>query len=267
MNVLPRGRCLLVPTLHDEPTAYLPAFKLMAQRAREILFLTLAEQRLARKLWGNLPGRVVAMPVETAPVAPAPGLPPFILYCGRIDAAKGCDQLVDFFLRWKQQHPGESAAAAHRRGQDGVAAPPARRLSRFRAGPRKVCAMAAARAFVMPSAWESFSIATLEAMSQGTPALVNGRCEVLADHVRHSRVGQTYHDYDSFCAGLCELSQHTANLQAARNQARNYVLSRYGPERIREILIGAVESTPADAQLAANAEPQLPAGGPDAGRC
>jgi hypothetical protein len=52
---LPAGNALFVPTLHDELPAYLPAFKYAARRAREIVWLTAAEQRVGRKLWGELP--------------------------------------------------------------------------------------------------------------------------------------------------------------------------------------------------------------------
>ena len=56
LQQVPAGRALFAPTLHDELPAYLPAYKYAAQRVREIVWLTAAEQRVGQKLWGDLPG-------------------------------------------------------------------------------------------------------------------------------------------------------------------------------------------------------------------
>src|SRR5262249_41834457 len=107
LGCVPPERALLVPTLHDEPAAYLQAYRAMAQGVRSVLWLTEAEQRLGTRLWGPLPGRVVAMPVHTEPVASAREPAPYLLYCGRIDEEKGCDQLIQSFLAFKEAHPSD----------------------------------------------------------------------------------------------------------------------------------------------------------------
>ena len=65
LQQVPPGKVLFAPTLHDELPAYLPAYKFAARRARELVWLTAAEQRVGKKLWGELPGRVVSMAIDT----------------------------------------------------------------------------------------------------------------------------------------------------------------------------------------------------------
>src|SRR5207244_5570540 len=100
------SRSLLVPTLHDEPAAHLEAFRDMARQVRALVWLTEAEGRLGTRLWGSLPGTIAAMPVCTWRYPPADEKEPYLLYCGRIDAAKGCDELIRAFVAFKAKHNG-----------------------------------------------------------------------------------------------------------------------------------------------------------------
>ena len=97
---------------------------------------------------------------------------------------------------------------------------------------RKLALMAGALAFVLPSQYESFSIVTLEAMAQRTPVLVNGRCEVLRDHIEHSGGGFHYACEDDLIdkmEHLCTLdADERARIGAARARLRARELSR-GP--------------------------------------
>jgi len=102
--------------------------------------------------------------------------------------------------------------------------------------------MAGARAFVIPSAHESFSIVTLEAMAQRAPVVANGLSEVLSDHVRESGGGKTYKSYRSFAAALHELLSDAGLRAAMGARGREYVVARYTTERVKESLTSAVES-------------------------
>ncbi|MCB1174144.1 MAG: hypothetical protein KDK39_11280, partial [Leptospiraceae bacterium] len=66
---LPPRTALLVPTLHDEPPAWMPIFRLAAQRAQTLLWNTQAEQSFGRLLWGAHPGQLVSMGIDL-PVSP-----------------------------------------------------------------------------------------------------------------------------------------------------------------------------------------------------
>jgi glycosyltransferase involved in cell wall biosynthesis len=239
-HVLP-SRCVLVPALHDEPVAYLRAFRQLARRVRAQVWLTEAERTLSLDLWGNLPGRVVGMAIDADPAAPAQPGYPYLLYCGRIDTAKGTDQLLDYFLRWKEQCP--SAVRLVLTGDDKLGLPGHPDVVYLRAvsADEKFALMAGASAFVMPSRWESFSIATLEAMAQGAPVLVNGACDVLLAHVARSGAGTAYRDHDGFCAALADLlAGHCRDELGARG--REYVRRHYRREPVRDSLLQAMAS-------------------------
>jgi glycosyltransferase involved in cell wall biosynthesis/SAM-dependent methyltransferase len=240
----PPGRALFAPTLHDEPPAYLSIYKHAARRAHAMIWLTEAERRLGCDLWGDLPGTIVSMAIDFEPRSPAKRKEPYVLYCGRIDPNKGCEELFDYFIRFKQQNPSTLRLIL-----TGIADVPVRDHPEidflgFVSSEEKFSLMAGAKVYVMPSNKESFSIVTLEAMGQRTPVLVNSESNVLADHVKRSGGGRMYDDYESFAARLSEmLSSDPERLGEA---GRQYVVSRYTPERVRESLIKAVESCPLD---------------------
>ena len=236
------SRTLLVPTLHNEPTAYLNAFKYMARRARCILWLTDAEREVGRNLWGELPGRVVALPVSTDLFSPLDLGYPYLLYCGRIDPHKATDQLIDFFMQFKQRHPSKLRLVFIGDDALGVPTHPDIEYRGFVQAHEKFALMAGATLFVMPSPYESFSLATLEAMAQGTPVLVNSASAVLAEHVRQSGAGRTYKDYESFAAALEALLADATARSEMGALGREYVVSRYTPKRVMEALVTAVAS-------------------------
>lgn len=240
---IPKGRALFVPTLHDEQPAYLSVYKHAARRAHSLIWLTDAERRLGFDLWGELPGSVVGMAIDSTPREPVRRSEPYMLYCGRIDPNKGCSDLFEYFIRFKEQHP--SPLRLVMTGKDDIAVPdhPDIEFRGFVSEEEKFRLMAGASLYVMPSSKESFSIVALEAMAQGAPVLVNQSSDVLVDHVNQSGNGSIYQDYESFAARSNEMiSNQTMRAQMGK-LGREYV-ARYVPERVRESLIEAVESSP-----------------------
>lgn len=235
----PAARSWLVPTLHDEPTAYLSAYRHMARGVRGVLWLTDAERAIGRALWGELPGRLVAMPVATdpAPVAAPDGGKPYLLYCGRIDTAKGCAELLAMFERFRQKHPGRLRLVLVGANHLGKFAARDVEYRGVVSDAEKFALMAGARALVLPSPYESFSLSTLEAMAQRTPVLVNGACAVLADHVSLSGGGLAYRGADEFVAGLEVLAAEPDPRRRWGDAGRVYVLGRYHADRVRAALV------------------------------
>ena len=244
LQQIPAGRALFAPTLHDELPAYLPAYKYSAQHARELVWLTAAEARVGQKLWGNLRGRVVSMAIDTQLREPRWMPAPYILYSGRVDPNKGCRQLFDYFIRYKQMRPSSLRLVIT--GKDDIPVP-VRDDIEFRGfvtAEEKFRLMAGARLFVNPSPNESFSIVTLEAMAQGAPALVSSVSTVLADHIKDSGAGRVFSDYESFAHALDQICSTDETRARMGQLGRDYVLSRYQPETIRNALISAIEENP-----------------------
>lgn len=238
---VPAHKSVLVPTLHDEPPAYLPVYAQCYSKHAQRIWLTAAEQRTARRIWGFDQGEVLGMAVEhTESTQAEMRARPYLLYCGRIEVGKGCDEL----LRAYERLPSRGRVSLVLTGVDTMGLPksPDIEYVGFVDERRKLALMAGAAGFVLPSQYESFSIVTLEAMAQRTPVLVNGRCEVMRDHVEHSGGGFHYNTPDELVARMEQLcTLDTAERARIGTAGRDYVLANYREARIRERLIDYVE--------------------------
>lgn len=241
LDVVPRSKRVLVPTLHDEPPAWLPAFAQRARECAQLLWLTDAERSLGARLWNVTHGDVIGMAVDTAPATPEQREKPYFLYCGRIDESKGLRELLAAFVRVRAQHDVELVLT----GSDALG------LSRERGvtflghveASRKAALMAGCAAFVMPSAHESFSIVTLEAMAQGALVIVNGASDVLAEHVVRSGRGSVFRGVDECVQRMTQaLSLDASGREEQASRGRAYVRERYARERVAAALLDAFEN-------------------------
>ncbi len=249
---LNHANVLLVPTLHDEIPAHFPVFRDMSRRFRRCLWNTETERELGARLWNNPSHEqhLVSMGLDTEH-APAESIAavrrryandePYVLYSGRIDAGKGCDHMLEFFLRWRTRRNAQQrlilTGALHDLllpKDDAV------RYAGFVPEADKLALMAGADAFLIPSVNESLSIVTLEAMAQGTPVLLNADGQVLMEHLRRAGGGAAaYHDANSFAAQLDEILAVPGQF---RGQARQYVVENFAHDSVRQRLIKAVQA-------------------------
>lgn len=242
-RALRHRRWAVVPTLHDEPPAYFSVFAHAARRSPQLLWNTAAERVIADRLWGIRSGTIVSMTVETRLVEPARENFPYLLYCGRIDSHKGCPMLIAAFEQYKKAHPSHLKLLLTGSNQLGVVDSDNVRYLGFVDEDRKFALMAGARAFVHPSAYESLSIVALEAMAQGTPIVVNGACEILADHVAGSDSGFIFLGEDGLHAAIdAVMSLDDAARADHSTRARDYVVRNYGHAQIRARLMAEVET-------------------------
>ena len=133
-------------------------------------------------------------------LAPAEnGLPegPFLLYGGRIDPGKGCDQLLDFFETYKEQG---GPATLVLMGAKLMPLPnvPWVRYAGLLSEADRLRALEAATIVVVPSPFESLSLLALEGMAVGNPVLCNAHADVLVDHCRRSNAGLFYSTREEF---------------------------------------------------------------------
>lgn len=239
---VPKHTALLAPTLHDEKTAYLSAFKYAAHRARSIVWLTKSEQEVGAKLWGDLPGQVVAMSLDTESREPIQLQNPYLIYCGRVDPNKGCIEMFNYFVEFKKQHPSNLRLVITGKDDMPVPAHPDIDFRGFVDDEEKFQLMAGAKMFVMPSGNESFSIVTLEAMAQRAPVLASGISEVLVEHVNTSGAGRIYGDYETFAAAINDMLRDEGRRAEMGELGRDYVVSRFTRERVRNALLDAVKT-------------------------
>jgi glycosyltransferase involved in cell wall biosynthesis len=151
---------------------------------------------------------------------------PIVLYGGRIDPGKGCEELIEYFSTYVQEGGDASLVLM------GVKLMPlpeepfiqfAGRLS----DQERVQALEAATVVVVPSPYESLSLLALESFAVGTPVLANARSEVLVEHCRKSNAGLYYADRDEFTEALRILvADHRLRAVLGRN-GRDYVRRNY----------------------------------------
>lgn len=229
-------RSLLVPTAHDEPPL---RFALMAQAfasARGLAFLTPAEQRLVATRFGlgARPALVAGMGVDVPAEPDVAGFQrrfdvqrPYLAYAGRIDAGKGCAELLAWHARVMQHQRGTPDLLLMGRLAMPEPSQPGVRYLGFVDEADKAAALAGAQAVVCPSALESLSIVLLEALGLGTPVIVNARSEVLVEHCLRSQAGLYYRDADEFGEVVTLLAQTPALRAALGANGRRYVRAEY----------------------------------------
>ena len=248
------ARSVLVPTTHDEPPLRFEVYREMFALPRAFAFLTPPEEALVRSRFalGERPARVAGIGVE-APAAP--DVPAFrrrygvagryLLYAGRIDAGKGCAEMVDFYARYRAEDPGAPELLLIGNLAMPMPATPGVRYLGYLAESEKAAALAGADVVLCPSPYESLSIVLLEAFALGVPGLVNARSAVLKDHCRRANGGLYYESTDEFVEALRLLVQHEALRRALGENGRRYVRESYRWDvvlaRYRELIEAAAE--------------------------
>lgn len=228
-------RTAVIPCLHDEPYAYLPSMQAVLKSAGVLLFNAPGEERLARRLLGDVRGAVVGMGFDPPAEPAAPGfaerhgLGRYVLYAGRLEQGKRVHVAAEYFADFARRHdptlklvmigngswrPPEDAAGFVE-------------VIGFVSPDDKRAAMAEAVALVNPSELESFSIVLLESWLEGTPALVAAGSEVMADHCKDAGGGLTFSDQRSFDEALERMLFSDEERRTMGQSGLAYVRDRY----------------------------------------
>jgi glycosyltransferase involved in cell wall biosynthesis len=151
---------------------------------------------------------------------------PMLLYGGRIDPGKGCEELFQHFQAYVKD--GGSANLVLM-GAKLMPLPedPSVRFAGLLSEQERAEALEAATVVVVPSPYESLSLLALESFAVGTPILANGRSEVLVEHVRKSNAGLYYGDQDEFVEGLKLLLADDRLRAGMGRNGRAYIKQNY----------------------------------------
>lgn len=229
-------RSILVPTAHDEPALRFGIYRSVFETPRALVFCSAPEQELVRSRFQlhAAAAPVAGIGIETPARSDVEGFKirhdvqgPFVLYAGRIDAGKGCEEMLAFYDRYRRDCRG--AADLLLIGRLAMAEPraPGVRYLGYLPEADKLAAMAGARVVLCPSPFESLSIVLLEALSLGTPALASARSPVLLDHCLRSNAGLHYHDADEFVEALDLMVREPTLRRALGERGRAYVAENY----------------------------------------
>lgn len=221
-----RERAVLVPTAENDPVMRFSATGRLFTRPAGFVFLTAEEESLvARHCPAPLaPSCVIgtglgpAQPAAAVDLAARGVTTPFLLYLGRVDPNKGCETLMRHYTRWQEQT--ELRVPLVLAGPANMPIPDHRSITflGYVDEETRDALLSAAAALVVPSPYESLSIVLLEAWNHGTPALVNGECDVLRGQALRSDGALYYRTFDEFARGLEYLLGHP---DEARQLGRN----------------------------------------------
>jgi len=151
---------------------------------------------------------------------------PIVLFGGRIDPGKGCEELIEYFSSYVKEG-GEAILALMGVKLMSLPEEPFIRFAGLLSDRERVQALEAATVVVCPSPYESLSLVALEAMAVGTPVLANARSTVLVEHCINGNGGLYYADRDEFVECLKLLVGDTRLRAALGRNGRDYVRRNY----------------------------------------
>jgi glycosyltransferase involved in cell wall biosynthesis len=255
------SKSLLVPTAHDEPAIRLGLYQDVFASAAGIVWNTDVERQFVSAKFrlravaedvvgcgvdlpegetatGDGAAQTVAPPTAREPLPPHLEGPanafrrrhrmhgPFVLYGGRIDPGKGCEELLEYFQSYVTDG---GSASLMLMGVKLMPLPddPRVRFAGILPDEERLHALEAATVVVVPSPYESLSLLALEAFAVGTPVLANARAEVLVEHCRRSNAGLYYADRWEFVEGLKLLLRDDKLRGAMGKNGKAYVAQHY----------------------------------------
>ena len=258
------GRSILVPTAHDEPAIHLGIYRNVFGAPAGIAFNTDVERRfLLSEFQVTAPAQeTVGCGVDLLPGADPEGEEaddtrrpartdddeevsrfragprgstfrrrhrlhgPFVLYGGRIDPGKGCEELFEYFSSYVESG-GEASLVLMGAKLMPIPEEPWVRFAGMLSEQERLHALEAATVVVVPSPFESLSLLALEALAVGTPILASARSEVVEHHCRESNAGLYYRDRDEFVEALRLLMADRHLRRAMGANGRRYVRKHY----------------------------------------
>ena len=151
---------------------------------------------------------------------------PIVLYGGRIDPGKGCEELIQYFSEYVKDG-GDAMLALMGVKMMSLPEEPFIRFAGLLSERERLQALEAATVVVCPSPYESLSLLALEALSVGTPILANARSAVLVEHCVKSNGGLYYADRDEFVEALNLLLADHRLRAALGSNGREYIKRQY----------------------------------------
>ena len=233
-------KSVLVPTAHDEPAIRLGIFKDVFSKPHAFIFNTAEEKDFTQSLFGSDKPHVIAgigvdvpQHINKKKFKRKQGfIEDYFYYAGRIDEGKGCNELIDFYLKKRGANPDFPFLVLS--GHLGMDLPrdPSVVFLGYLSEQEKQEAFQGALCVIIPSVMESLSIALLESFASRTPAVVRENSRVLKEHCTKSNAGLFYSDYEEFSACVDYMLEHPHTRHQMGINGQKYVEKNYTWARI-----------------------------------
>lgn len=199
-------KAIVIPEAHDDPFYKMRIFDDVFLSVRGILYNTEEERQLIQKVYHNehvpslLGGTGVEIPdnISAERFKKKYKLDKYVIYVGRIDSAKNCHILFEYFQEYKKRNNNQLKLVLM--GKTVIEIPKQEDIVSlgFVSDEDKFDGIAGAECLVLPSEFESLSMVVLEAMSVYTPVMVYGKCAVLRGHCIKSNGAFYYNNFFEF---------------------------------------------------------------------
>jgi len=249
-------KAIVIPTAHNEYPIYYPVYKRVFgadknfTKPAAFMFNTKEEQEFIHNLFRNhsIPSWVAGVGVDLPDNIDGNRFrkkygitEDYCLYVGRIDHAKGCEAMIQYFLEYKKRNKNKMKLVLM--GKNSFKIPKHNDIIHlgFVSEEDKFDGISEAKVLWLNSMFESLSAVVLEAFSLGVPVIVNEHCEVLKGHCVRSNAGLYYKGYFEFESTLNYLLGHGKEYAIMSNNAKNYVSQYYKWDKIMKMFDMAIE--------------------------
>lgn len=231
-----KDKAVLIPFCHDEPPVYLKSFDALFTAPLGIIYNTEEEKAFVHRRFKNekIPSVTTGIGLDIPPQNTYPnarktfGLnKPFIVYMGRVDPAKGCSEMFEYFKVYKNKHGGDLQLVLM--GKELIEIPKNKDVLSlgFVSEEEKYAVLKEAEMLVLPSHYESLSIVVLEAFAFEKPILVSGHSAVLKGHCLKSNGGLYFYDDVDFDKCLQLLMSDDVLRKSMGKNGKKYVDENY----------------------------------------
>lgn len=237
-------KSVLIPAAHDERPIYLGIFNSIFHLPKAIMYNTEEEKAFVQKKFSNynIKNHIVGIGIDIPKFEDAKKIDgDYVVYIGRIDQSKGCDQLFDFFIKYKKNNNCELKLVLI--GKSVMDIPRHKDILElgFVSDEEKFQVLKNAKALILSSEFESLSMVVLESMVLEVPVLVNGKCEVLKEHCKKSNAGFYYLDYNEFEVYLNLLLNDAELRNKMGKNGKSYVEKNYIWEVVEDKFLDVIE--------------------------
>lgn len=247
-------KTILIPTMHNQGIFFKAIQTEVMTKVAYIGFNVEAEQKLAEKVFGKhmSPHGIISAGIEEPELAlweetqRKYKLPEdYLLYIGRVAPDK-MGKIFDYFVSYKKKYPHSPLQLVLVGGINFAQLPFERQdvlYTGFVSDEEKMIILQHAKIVINPSKFESLSLILLEAMSQGKPMIVNGKCDVLKEHCVNSDYAALYYTGKrDFIAKLYKLDVSESLRLAMGKKATEYVRKNYDWSVILKRLKNIIET-------------------------